>query len=140
MSRKPIRPLEEARTFSADRDDDVEYDEAAGIGSEFIRRMAAVGLSSFFTTESAIRRAFGDTVPKEWIDFASDQSERTRSEVIDRMAQEVGKQLAETDLAELFSRFLSGHTVEINAKVRLTPRDDDDPTSGLRAHVEFEDE
>ena len=79
--------------------------------------MAAIGLSGFFTTESAIRRAFGDTVPKEWVDFASDQSERTRKEVIDRMALEMGKQLAEVDLAELLSRFLAGHTVEINAKV-----------------------
>lgn len=108
--------------------------------NELIRRMAALGLSGFFTTESAIRRAFGDTVPKDWVDFANEQSERTRREVIDRMAQEFGKQLAEVDMAELISQFLTGHTVEINARVTLTPRKDSETGSGVRTRVEFDTE
>lgn len=137
MSRKTARPFEDEEALGTDRD---EEDPGGNVGSDLIRRMAALGLSGFFTTESAIRRAFGDTVPKDWVDFASDQSERTRKEVIDRMTQEMAKQLAETDVADLLSRFLSGHTVEINAKVTITPRDDGDSSTSLRTRVEFESE
>lgn len=111
---------------------------ASGPVPEMIRRMATLGLSGFFMTESAIRRAFGDTVPREWIDFASEQSDRTRAEVIDRIAQEMGRQLADTDPAELLSRFLSGHTIEIEAKLRIKPRADDDDDDAPRVRTRFE--
>ena len=137
MARKPATKLEEARRSRSGRDAD-ERPAPSGV-EELIRRMAALGMSGFFTTESAIRRAFGDTVPQDWVDFATDQSDRTRSEVIDRMAEEVGKQLAETDLAELMSRFISGHTVEVTAKIKLTPNDDeDDRSTGFKARVKLD--
>jgi len=119
--------------------DDPESDEtAAGPVPDMIRRMASIGLSGFFMTEGAIRRAFGDAVPQEWLDFANEQSERTRTEVIDRITQEMGRQLADTDPAELMSKFLSGHTIEIQAKLRLTPRDDDDDGPGVKTRFEVE--
>jgi len=144
MSRKQAREFDEP----GPSDDEREASEGSrgseggpgGAMNELIRRMAALGLSSFFTTESAIRRAFGDTVPKDWVDFANEQSERTRREVIDRMAHEFGKQLAEVDLAELISQFLTSHTVEINARVKLTPRKDSEPGPGVRTRVEFDAE
>lgn len=105
---------------------------------EMIRRMATLGLSGFFMTEGAIRKAFGDTIPQDWLDFASEQSERTRKDVIDRLAQEMTRQLADTDPAELLSKFLSGHTIEIEAKLRLTPRKDNDDGPGLRTRFEVE--
>ncbi len=128
MSRKPASP------FGADAEarDDAEPDDetASGAVPDMIRRMATLGLSGFFMTESAIRRAFGDTVPREWVDFATEQSDRTRTEVIERIANEMGRQLAETDPAELLSSFLAGHTIEIEAKVRVKPREADDEEDG----------
>lgn len=119
--------------------DNAESAEAnAGAVPDMIRRMASIGLSGFFMTEGAIRRAFGDTVPQEWIDFANEQSERTRDEVIDRITEEIRRQFADTDPAELMSKFLSGHTIEIEAKLRLTPRDDDDDGPGVRTRFEVE--
>lgn len=105
---------------------------------DMIRRMATLGLSGFFMTEGAIRKAFGETVPQDWIDFANDQSERTRKDVIDRIAEEMGRQLAGTDPAELLSNFLSGHTIEIEAKLRLTPRTEDDDGPGVRTRFKVE--
>lgn len=117
---------------------DSSSDENTGAVPEMIRRMASLGLSGFFMTEGAIRRAFGDTVPREWLDFANEQSERTRREVIDRVVQEMGRQMADTDPLELMSQFLAGHTIEVEAKLRLTPRADDDDGPAVRTRFEVE--
>lgn len=137
MSRKQAKEFDEPDLADVDEPADAA---ASGPMNELIRRMAALGLSSFFTTESAIRRAFGDTVPKDWVDFANEQSERTRREVVDRMAQALSEQMAEMDMGGVLSKFLTGHTVEINARVTLKPREDGDTASGLRTRVEFDSE
>lgn len=95
---------------------------AAGPLADMIRRLAAVGLSGFFATEGAVRKAFGDTVPQDWVDFVSDQSERGRQELFDRLAAEVGRVLEDTDVEELLENLLTGRTIEVEAKVRIGPR------------------
>jgi len=119
-----------------------EADGASGV-PEFLRRAAAIGLSGFFTTEQAIRKALGDTVPQEWVDFASEQGERTRRELMDRLADEFGKILQNVDLLEFAEALLSGRTLEIEARIRLTPRGEagseglaQAPPSGLRVAIE----
>jgi hypothetical protein len=103
---------------------DAEHDSTGGV-PDFIRRLAAVGLSGFFTTESALRKALGDTLPKEWVDFAAEQSERTRHELLDRLAGEFGKVLEQVDLGELMNHLLTGRTVEVTAQIRLGAAADD---------------
>ena len=92
---------------------------------ELLRRVAALGFSGLFTTEAAIRGALGDTVPREWVDFLSEQSERTRHELVDRLAEEFGRVLGDVDLAKLTEQLLAGRTIEVKAEIRLGPRDDD---------------
>ena len=106
---------------------------SGGALPEMVRRMAAVGLSGFFTTEEALRRALGDTIPKDWVDFAAGQSERARRDFSEAVAKEVGRVLEGVDLAEMFGQLFENRTVEITARVRLLPEDD---TSGTRTHVE----
>ena len=88
---------------------------------ELMRRIVAVGLSGFFFTEEAIRKALGDTLPKDWIDFAADQSERTRGEFLERLSLEIGRTLENIDVADVLSRLLAGNTIEVNAEIRLKP-------------------
>ncbi|MCH2184391.1 hypothetical protein MK280_00805 [Myxococcota bacterium] len=107
--------------------DDVEADGPVG---EIIRRVAAMGLSSFFTTETALRKAFGETVPKDWVDFANDQSERSRQEFFDRMASEMRKAVEQIDFAEILETLLTDRSIEIETKIRIHPRDT--PASGTR--------
>src|SRR6516164_6289645 len=68
---------------------------------ELLRRALTFGLSAFFTTNEAVRRALGEAVPKDWIDFAVDQSERTRAEFIERLAGEIARSLEAVDLAAI---------------------------------------
>ena len=90
---------------------------------EVVRKMLAVGLSGFFTTEEALRRALGDTIPQDWVDFASAQSERTRQEFSEAVAKELGNVLERVDLAELLGQLFENRSVEITAKIRLVPED-----------------
>lgn len=112
----------------------------SGALPEMVRRMVALGLSGFFTTEEALRRALGDTIPQDWVDFASDQSERTRRDFSDAVAREIGRVLEDVDLAEMFGQMLENRTVEITAKVRLRPVDQGHRKAQFdRVSVEVED-
>jgi len=96
-------------------------EEAGGALPDFIRRAMAFGFSGFFATEEAMRRALGDTMPKDWIDFAAEQSDRTRDELTDRFAKEFGKILEQVDFVQLMSQLLEGRSVEVSASIRLGP-------------------
>ncbi len=101
---------------------------------ELLRRAAGIGFSGFFLTEAAIRKALGDTLPKDWIDFAVEQSERTRAEFIERLSYEVARNLENIDPAALLSTLLEGRTVEVKAEIRLGKKDDRSET-GIRIEV-----
>lgn len=95
----------------------------AAIVPELVQRAFTLGLSGLFATNEAVRRALGDAVPREWIDFAVDQSERTRAEFIERLAGEMARTIESLELVEMAERLLEGRTVEIRAQIQLLPRE-----------------
>ena len=99
--------------------------EEAGPIPDMVRRALSIGLAGFFSTEQTIRKALGDTLPKEWIDFMTDQSERTRSDLTDAIASEVGRTLKSIDLTQVADQLLTGRTLEVSARIRLLPADDE---------------
>ena len=103
--------------------------EPTGPIPEMVRKALAGGLAGFFSTEQTIRRALGDTLPREWVDFVSSQSERTRGDLTDAIAQEVGRTLKSIDLTQVADQLLTGRTLEVSARVRLLPLDDDNDHS-----------
>jgi len=96
---------------------------------DIFRRMVTLGFSGLFTTEAAIRGALGDTVPREWVDFVSEQSERAREDFAQRLAEEFGRVLAEVDVVEVAEQLLSGRTIEVKAEFKLGPREQSSPSS-----------
>jgi hypothetical protein len=66
----------------------------------------------------------GDSLPKEWADFASEQSVRARSEFIERLSVEMGRAVEGIDWTAVLSKLLAGHTLEVNARVRLVESDE----------------
>jgi len=107
----------------------------ANVVPELLRRALSFGLSGFFTTNEAVRRALGDAVPKDWIDFAVDQSERTRAEFIERLAGEIARSLEAVDLAAILERVLQGRTIDVRAQIRLLPREDGEAVAPLRFSI-----
>lgn len=95
-----------------------------GLGAipEIVRKALGLGFTGLFMTEGAIRKALGDTVPRDWIDFMVEQSDRTRAELLDRVSHQLGRSLEEIDLPELVTEVLEGRTVEIKTQIRLGPK------------------
>jgi hypothetical protein len=86
---------------------------------DLMRRALSLGLSGFFLTEEAVRRALGDTLPKDWIDFAVEQSERTRREFLERLSFEIGRAFEKADMGAVLRELLEGRTLEVKAEIRL---------------------
>jgi hypothetical protein len=106
-----------------DHEVEAEFGEAGRGGiPDIFRRVMTLGLSGLFTTEAAIRGALGDSVPREWVDFVSEQSERTRADFTQRLAEEFGKILEDVDVLELAEQLLEGRTLEVKAEFKLGPR------------------
>ncbi len=94
-------------------------EETAGPIPEMMRRALTLGLAGFFTTEGAVRRALGDTVPKDWTDFLAETSERTRSEFLERLSGEIGRVLEGVDIGAVIKGLMVGRTLEVKAEFRL---------------------
>ena len=124
------RPSKAEGESRAPLEQDGELDESQRSGlPDVFRKMMAMGFSGLFTTEAALRGALGDSVPREWVDFLSEQSERTRAEFAEGLAQEFGRVLREVDLLDFTQQLLEGRTIEVKAEFRLGPRDGDEEMS-----------
>lgn len=103
---------------------------------DLLRRALGFGFSGFFGTEELLRKAFGDSVPRDWIDFAAAQTERARRDFADRVAGELRRSLDAVDLERLAERLLREHTIEIDARIRFVPREPgDDGASAVRVRM-----
>jgi hypothetical protein len=109
-----------------DEDDDFELRRRAGplegFFQEAVRRAAQLGLSTFFTTEEAVRRAFSESVPSDWLDYLNQQGTDLRGELLDRMSREFGEWLRQVDMAQIMSKLLEEHDFELRISVSAQRR------------------
>ena len=120
--RDPPDPNDAPRDPSHSPEDDA--DAQSKFFPELLRRGLSLGFTGFFMTEEAIRRALGDSVPRDVVEFVLEQSERTRAELLDRFSKEFGKVLSAVDPVEISKRLLEGKTIEVSARVRLITEDE----------------
>ncbi len=93
-----------------------------GFVPELVKRAAVVGLGALFMTEEGIRSLAGQLkLPKEVLGFIVSQAEKTKDDIGRIVADEVRRFLQSDKLRQEFLKLLSGMTIEIDAKVRLTP-------------------
>lgn len=95
--------------------------DAGGFFPDALRRVLSLGFTGFFLTEEALRKALGDSVPRDVVEFVLDQSQRMRAEFLDRVSKEFGRVLERVDPVEVARRLLEGRTVEVSAQFRLVP-------------------
>jgi hypothetical protein len=134
QSRRKQKIEPEVRLKEPANPEDAEEQESLRAIPELMRRAIALGLTGFFTTEEAVRRALGDTVPKDWTDYIAESSDRTRSEFLDRLSREIARTLKDVDIAALIQQLLEGRTLRVNAEFTLSG----DPETGGKAAVQFE--
>ena len=96
-----------------------ESEEIRGFLPDLVRRTLTLGFTGLFLTEEAVRKAFGDTVPREWNDFVMAQSERTRTELVERLSRELGRAVTALDPVELLRRLFEGQTLEVTARIHF---------------------
>jgi len=102
---------------------------------DLLRRALGLGFAGLFSGEEFLRKTLGDTVPREWLEFATEQGERARRELAERVSSELGKSLQSVDLRELAERLLQGHTVEVSARIRFLPRAEEEAEAGHSVRV-----
>jgi hypothetical protein len=84
---------------------------------EAVRRAAQAGLTGFFATEDALRRAFSDTVPRDWAEYLGEKGSDLRSELIERLAAEFGAWLRTVDVAQIAGKLLEDNDFELRISV-----------------------
>jgi hypothetical protein len=102
---------------------------------DLARRAIALGLSGFFSTEEKLRRALGDTLPRDWTDFAVEQSDRARREFLERLSSELARSLERVDLAAVLRELLEGRSIEVHASIRLSDDGGEKHPSRLRVEL-----
>ena len=95
---------------------------AGGFFPDLLRRGLTLGFTGLFLTEEALRKALGDSVPRDVFEFMLDQSQRMRAEFLDRVSKEFGRALERIDPVEVLRRLLEGRTIEVSARFRLVPK------------------
>jgi len=89
---------------------------------EAIRRAASLGFSSFFLTEEAIRKAFSEVVPQDWVEYVGKQGDEVRGEMIERLAEEFSSWLRSVDVAEILGDLLKDYRISATIELSATPR------------------
>ena len=107
----------------------------AGFLPDLLRRGLTLGFTGFFLTEEAVRKALGESVPRDLMDFILHQSERTRAEFLDRLSKEFAGALSSLDPVELVKRLLDGHSIEVSAQIRLVPTQAEPGGRGVKLSV-----
>jgi hypothetical protein len=136
---RPARPRRRAPDTPAERPSArARANPESGLLPELLRRGLTLGFTGFFLTEEALRRALGDSMPRDWIEFMVEQSERTRAEMLDRLSREFGRVIQAFDPVEILRRLLDGQTLEVSARIRLA--NDGRPRRGDKRETAPEDE
>jgi hypothetical protein len=111
--------------------------DAGGFFPDLLRRGLTLGFTGLFLTEEALRKALGDSVPRDMLEFMLDQSQRMRTEFLERVSREFGRVLDRVDPVDVARRLLEGRTVEVSARFRLVPKT---RSRSTRQAEELEDE
>lgn len=113
--------------------------ESPGLVPDLLRRAIGLGVSGLFTTEEVVRKTFGESVPREWLEFATAQTDRARRELTERIADQIQRKLDRIGIEEVLQGLLRGHTIEVEAKIRFAPREAGDVASRFEVRVAREE-
>ncbi|RLB59343.1 MAG: hypothetical protein DRI34_02210 [Deltaproteobacteria bacterium] len=90
---------------------------------DVVRRALVAGAGALFMTEEGIRSFLGEMkLPKEAINFVLGQVARTKQDLFRVLGQELRGFLENIDLVEQARQLLSSLDVNIEATIRITPR------------------
>lgn len=89
---------------------------------EAVRRAAGIGISGLASTEEAVRKAFQERAPKEWMRFVADQGDGLRGELAERMAAEFAAFLRSPEFEAKLRGLLDDYQLDVRVTLRAAPR------------------
>jgi hypothetical protein len=89
---------------------------------EAVRRATGLGISGLASTEEAVRKAFQERAPKEWLRFVSEQGDGLRTEIAERIAAEFAAFLRSPEFEGKLRRLLAQYELSVSFKLRADPR------------------
>lgn len=122
-----------ARGAAAGRPREPKAPEPSGFLPDLLRRGLTLGFTGVFLTEEALRKALGDSMPRDVLEFILEQTERTRNELLERLSREFGRAVGALDPVEVVRRLLEGRSIEVTARFRLVPEESEAATAGRRS-------
>lgn len=94
--------------------------------TDIFKRVVNTGISAAFMTEDAVKSIIGDLpLPKEIVNGLLQNAKSTKDEFISSVKSELKEYLNKVDLSKEIDRILENYDIEVNAKVKLTPKKKD---------------
>lgn len=90
--------------------------------SEMIKKVMSVGLGAAFMTEESIRTYLGE-MPKEVVSNIIQSANKSKSELLDRVGNEVIKIVQKIDFVKEASRFVEEHKFRVTAEIDVVKKD-----------------
>jgi hypothetical protein len=89
---------------------------------EAVRRATGLGISGLASTEEAVRKAFQERAPREWLRFVAEQGDGLRAEIADRLAAEFAAFLRSPELEQKLRHLLDEYELSVSVKLHADPR------------------
>lgn len=90
---------------------------------EAVRRAADLGFAGFFSTEEAVRRAFSERIPDEWLHYVNRQGDEVRAQIVEGVADAFREWLQSVDVEQVVRKTLADYDVRLEVRLGATPRD-----------------
>ena len=106
----------------SDREEDsLENDKPRGSGlSEIMKKALFASIGAVFMTEESIRSYVSEAkLPREIRGYLLQNTQQAKEQFFRYLAGEISQIVIRSDLPRVFERFLTDHTIEIEAKIRF---------------------
>jgi hypothetical protein len=91
--------------------------------TDIFKKVVNTGISAAFMTEDAVKNIIQDLpLPKEIANGLVQNAKHTKDEFISSVKTELKEYLDKVDLSKEVDRIIEKYDIEVNAKVKLTPK------------------
>jgi hypothetical protein len=91
-----------------------------GLFGETVKKIISVGLGAAFMTEESVRAYLGDIkLPKEVLNGLLQSAAKSKTDLMNRVGNEVVRMISKIDLVNEASRFVEEHKFRIQAEIEV---------------------
>ncbi len=117
-----------------EREDDLENGRSRGGLSEIMRKAFFASLGAVFMTEESVRAYISDAkLPRDIRNFIIQNTAQAKEQFFAYLSKELTEIVLRSDLPKVIQRFLSDHTIELEAKIRFRPNGAPETAGAVRA-------